>query len=305
MKGIHVHYTLPNKKTIPDDWFFLMSTISALYWKKYNGEIWLYTDPEYLKVLDIMGISKFWDNIKIIDPSDLSEIDLSNFWAAPKIYVMDKQTEPFVSVDTDLYLVTNIPSEFYDADYSYSHRELLNNYIYPPITEMCIPPGYKIEKNLGFNEPAANCSLLYFRNIEFLKKYTQASLKYMKGNFANPKERQFKYCHMVFAEQRLLNALAKFEKVKSRVLIREYFDPGYPHKRPSGWVDKKGDGIFSVSSLDPFLFHLWGNKASFEKDPTYKMILTRRLENIFNELSTLPFSYYKNKLSSYLEQSHS
>jgi hypothetical protein len=296
---------MPNKKTIPEDWFFLMTLVSALYWKKYNGDIWLYTDPEYKKVLDTMGISKFWDNVEVIEHSEFSGIDLSNFWAAPKIHVMSKQTEPFVSVDTDLYLVTNIPSEFYDADYSYSHRELLNNFIYPSITEMCIPPGYKIEKNWGFNEPAANCSLLYFRNMDFLKKYTQASLEYMIGNFANPREDQFQHCHMVFAEQRLLNALAKYERVRSKVLIKEYFDPGYPNKRPSGWVDKNGDGLFSVSSLDSMLFHLWGNKAAFEKDPMYKAILTKRLENIFNDLSPLPFSYYRNKLNSYLELSHS
>lgn len=305
MKGIHVHYTIPGRKTLPEDWFILLSLVSALYWKKYNGEIWLYTDPEYKKILDRIGISKFWDKIEVIDPDEFRDIDLVNFWAAPKIYAMSKQEEPFVSIDTDLYILTNIPKDFYDSDYAYSHREVLNGFIYPPVNEMCFPIGYKINPNWGYSEPAANCSILYFKNMEFLKKYTDASLSYMRGNLANPRLDHFRYCHMVFAEQRILNALAKFEKMKSKVLIKEHFDPGYPNKKPGEWIDRKDSGIFNISQLDYTLFHLWGNKASFEKDPVYKKELTSRLEVIFNGLSNLPFSYYRNKINSYLEVSHS
>lgn len=286
MKGIHIQYTLlKNRNKLPSAWFVLLQLISSIYWKKYNGEMYLYCDKFYYEFIFKNKLNIFWKEVILIDDNEFIGIDTNSFWASSKINVIGKQNEPFVLIDNDLYLDFKIPEEFYNSDYSYSHREHLNQEIYPSPITLCKPIEYEFNKNFDFSIRPANCSILYFRDLEFAKEFAKESLDFMRDNLVNIKSTDFISSHMVFAEQRLLNVFGKYKRKKSKCLINDIFDPNDGFIIIKDHLDYENPGIFNMEDIKDKMFHLWGSKINANRDNIFRDELIKRLLLIFKKES--------------------
>ena len=196
MKAFH---TLRKKKYINDFEVFTM-ILSALEWRKYNGEIKLVTDKKGLNFVQKYGIENIWNEIEIsLDEMDNLPINEDVFWAGAKILALAKQKSPCVMIDLDFIVWKQLDFSQYENELAVIHRENVNNGIYPQQNY------FKVDK-FHFNEKwdwslfACNTAFAFFGNEELRQYYCKKALEFMKD--VNIKEDYL--CYMVFAEQRLL-----------------------------------------------------------------------------------------------------
>ena len=75
--------------------------LSALMWRRHNGEITLVTDTKGKEAILKAGLGYVWNNINTDLDNIPKEINPQVFWAAGKIYGIKNKKTPFVSMDTD------------------------------------------------------------------------------------------------------------------------------------------------------------------------------------------------------------
>ena len=100
--GVHIF-----EKLGPIEWedeLIAIQALSALTWKKYHGRIDLYCNEEHLESLKKWGVDKIYDKIDTELFSTAPPFDRQNCWSFCKIYITTKLDPPFVLVDTDLWI---------------------------------------------------------------------------------------------------------------------------------------------------------------------------------------------------------
>lgn len=185
VRGIHVNWSKPySQKPYEIEDFELLSTIlSALLWKKYNGTIKLYTDSTVKAYYKKLGMLSLWDggvDTEVLDGIP-SSINPKMYWAAGKLYAAQKEKEnTFALIDTDLLVWKSLTSKETRRHVIALHPESLED------------------------NPCYNTAFSYYQGSknakDFLGKYTQTAIKYMKDN--NEPHADM-LSQMVFAEQRI------------------------------------------------------------------------------------------------------
>ena len=195
MKAFH---TLRKKKYINDFEIFTM-ILSALEWRKNNGEIKLVTDKKGRDFVQKYGIENIWNEMELsLDEMDNLPINENVFWAGAKILALSKQKSPCVMIDLDFIVWKQLDFSQYENELAVIHRESVNNGVYPQ------QDYFKVNK-FNFNEKwdwsllACNTAFAFFGNEELRQYYCKKALDFMldvdiKEDFL---------CYMVFAEQRL------------------------------------------------------------------------------------------------------
>lgn len=239
IKGFHTIWTKPYLTTNNTDEYFMQDyeiltmIMSALMWRKNNGDIWMYGDSPALDYMDKLGISHIWngglDEIKVPD-----KVPEKVFWAAGKLYAMEQVTMPAVMVDLDLIIWQDVTGYIKNTDICAIHREGIFPDVYPEKEFFNMTDDYKFDSEWSWNEFPVNTCMLYIADDEFKKYYVRSAFDFME----HCREREENLCHMVFAEQRLLAMCAG---KKGRV-VSSFF--------PSA-MDIEHQDIFT---------HLWGYK---------------------------------------------
>ncbi|MDO5566424.1 MAG: hypothetical protein Q4G59_07180, partial [Planctomycetia bacterium] len=111
MRAFHSNWTRPffsrHVGTYYIEDFELLTTIlSALKWQEVNGDIEMITDKVGAAYYKKLGIEKIW-NLGIDDSLESKmnkPIDPNTFWAAGKLYALQKQSGPCVMLDTDFII---------------------------------------------------------------------------------------------------------------------------------------------------------------------------------------------------------
>ena len=326
MKGIHVFY--PNryrngmywdskeKKFMNDpgskdpnyhpyvlhDFDVIVAYLSVLNWKKYNGEIELYTNEEGLEIFEKLGLAPLYDKIdvKIIDEQiQKNNISTNIFWAGYKLMVLSQLKAPFVVLDLDFYAELSFEDiGFFDKDMGLFHFEEKSlTYPFPPVLK-----GYdQVDwpQNWDWKSHAVNVALLYFGNQKALEEYTSIALDYMNDNSEGSIYEQFN-TRMTFAEQRILGEFVEKSEYTTDVLITGLYYPLYANDNCIGFRDVKNlrNGIFretdhglhkhsNITNASLKLNHLWGYKAMLLKNKmdraNFVVRLTEKMERDFPE----------------------
>lgn len=248
IKGFHTLWTKPFFHNNADaayrmqDYELLTMLLSAIMWKKKNGDIALYGDSAALDYVDSKGIAGFWTGglheVKVSD-----DIAPNVFWAAGKLYALRQMQMPAVMVDLDLIVWKNIGEYVNGTDVCAIHREGIFPDVYPDREFFNMKDGYTFDDAWSWDVLPANTCMLYIRDEEFKNYYTDSAIQFMESC----EETRDNLCHMVFAEQRLLAMCAD----KCGKTISSFF--------PSS---------FDIERQDVFT-HLWGYKNilkyNFEK----------------------------------------
>lgn len=215
MNAIHIISTAPffAKKSgafFQEDFDLYCTVLSALSWRKHNGDISLYTDTAGAEYYKKIGLCDIWNEVRICIPDDLEGIDPQMFWAGGKLFALREAEAPCAMIDTDLIIWNTLPL---GKDLVAAHREEIYPDIYPPVSyfrlkEHVLPP---------FDESVLplNTAFLYLPDNDFKEFYTSQAIAFMKSAVSCDD----RLCYMVFAEQRMAAMCAEYTGTPVKTLL--------------------------------------------------------------------------------------
>lgn len=241
MNAIHIASSAPAfakgaQRLSAEDFDLYCTVLSALCWRKFNGEITMCCDSRYAEYYRNIGITDIWNDIKICVADDLEGIDPLKFWAGGKLLALREVKAPVVMIDTDFIVWKTL--EFGDELIA-AHREEISDGIYPPLDFFRV--GDHIIPEFSEEVLPLNTAFLYVPDNDFKEFYTGQAIAFMKS--AVKCDDYLKY--MVFAEQRLAAMCADYTGTPVETLL-----------------DK--DNLFYPQSD---FTHLWGAKQAMRDHP--------------------------------------
>ena len=257
MRAFHSNWTKPffskhMGKYYIEDFELLTTILSALKWQECNGDIQMITDEVGAAYYKALGIEKIW-NLGIDDSLESKmdgSIDPSTFWAAGKLYALEKQSAPCVMIDTDFIIWKPIEEELRKHDLTVIHREDLQEDVYPGPERLIVNETYQYPSKWNWSLEACNTAFAFFKNEAFKTYYVKEAIRFMKGVAGEDP-----LIYMVFAEQRLLAMCA----------------------------EEKGIPIYSFSNTESLfhskqeLFtHIWGYKRYIRSNPIVREHFCKR-----------------------------
>lgn len=250
---MRAYHTLRKKKYINDFEVFTM-ILSALEWRRHNGEIKLVTDKAGLDFVRDYGIENIWNEIEVsLDEMDNLPINENVFWAGAKILALAKQKSPCVMMDLDFIVWQKLDFSQYENELAVIHRESVNNDTYPQQDYFKVDK-FQFDGEWDWSLLACNTAFAFFGNEELRRYYSKKALDFMTD--VNIKEDYL--CYMVFAEQRLLAMCAAQLgcKISSFTKLYDLFDTK--------------QSVFT---------HIWGEKGRLQRDKQYNIDFCRKCLN--------------------------
>ncbi len=208
MNGIHVNSTAPFFSRHPgaeytiERFSLLCTVISALEWRKLNGDIFMVTDSIAAEFYRQNGLDKVWNAVLELIPTDTEGIDPDMFWAAGKLIALRDIPQNAALVDEDLIIWKTL--ELSDTAVTCAHREYLSPDIYPDPRLFGVR-NFPLLEQLDMSVLPCNTAFLYIPDDSFRLFYANQSIAFMKA--ASADKCGDRLCRMVFAEQRLLGML--------------------------------------------------------------------------------------------------
>jgi hypothetical protein len=162
------------------------------------------------------------------------------WWSLGKIEAYRLQQEPFVHIDTDVFLWKRLPRRLENADVFAQNREAIGPgpTIYRP---------WEVEEALGYPDhgwlpeewpsfrkhpspSGACCGILGGQNVELIRRYAETALRLIRDPLNEAAMRAFakKEEHMVLLEQYLVVMCAEYRRVTVEYLFDELGDAYHP-----------------------------------------------------------------------------
>ncbi len=206
MQAFHTLWTRPYTMSHPNqpftltDFDLLCTVLSAMQWRKNNGSICLVTDSVGAQYFHSCGLDCLWDGGLDIALDAISDsIDPATFWAAGKLFALERQHAPCVMLDTDFIAWDNLSPLLSHADLTVIHREELNSAVYPDPAQFLFAENYRYPDGWDFSLPACNTAFCAITSEALRRSYCQQSLAFIHAAYGH-----HPLHYMVFAEQRLL-----------------------------------------------------------------------------------------------------
>jgi len=250
MNAFHVNWTKPfslRNSAVPyfiEDFDLLTTILSALEWRKHNGNIKMVTDTTGLEYYQKLGLSHIWDMgiTASLDAMEGETLFPLSFWAAGKIFALEQQAAPCVVVDTDFIVWKSLSDKIKGEKLAVIHRERINGLWYPEKAFFNMDKSYRFPDEWDWTVLPCNTALLYIGDERFKNYYTSESIKFMR----NLRETKNITAEMVFAEQRLFAMCAAARGIK----VKTFLD---------ALDTDKFDGQDSFT-------HVWGFKGELKKN---------------------------------------
>jgi len=223
MNAFHINWTKPfflrnqGSPYFVEDYDLLTTILSALEWRKYNGDIKMVTDAVGTEYYHNLGLTHIW-NLGItasLDALDREAIFPLSFWAAGKIFALAQQPVPCVMIDTDFIVWKPLAADTIGEKLAVVHRESLSSEIYPEKAFFNMDGNYQFPADWDWTVLPCNTALLYIADEQFKEYYTSESIRFMR----NLRETKNITAEMVFAEQRLLAMCAAARGIQIKTLL--------------------------------------------------------------------------------------
>lgn len=313
MNGIHVNWTKPyfDKQRLRGEMFkttreltsqtydqpdyqIFYTILSTFYWKFKNGPIKLYTDSIGMSFLQQFFITELYDEIDInfLNGYSKSKVDSAQFWTSGKIKVLANQTKPFVFLDQDMIIRSEIPKYITNSDLTITHWEIPRGMYY--FTEQDWKrelPNVPMIENYSENDLVPNTSFLVMNNMELLKKYTQWHKKLVEIDYEVP------VWYWLLTDQGILGHTIRENDYKINTLTDKVFLASHNHgnskTRYKGisdpWYYPTSDINLEKEKIE--WEHVWIEKTHYGQLPKYKEEQTQRF---FDEIVDLGRGDYVN-----------
>jgi len=241
--------------------------LSSYHWRTYNGPIKLICDDKFYSFIRDNSLEFIWDSIDVSTFKSLPNyIDYSIFWTYPKMFAHAKQTEPFTSIDADLYINRPIIQMGEDIIFGHSEIDDLEN-LYPDIYKS---PLYS-DLFLKYGEithPAINTALVNFNNIDIPKELLEVATNFSKRitQYTTPSYNSWAWT--IYVEQKVLGSLIVNGGYKFKSLCDS---PYYGSFNTNGYTNEQ----FSFSKAG--ILHLWGDKINYMQNDLDRFDITNKL----------------------------
>jgi hypothetical protein len=278
IKSIYVDWSAPKLSRglsfgFKSDWEIALIARSTYYSKEVNGfSPVLYCDPLTESYYYELGILDCFDEVFPILPESPEGYDPGVFWAAGKFEAILHCDSPFILMDLDLEIREKI--DLSDCELFCSHVELIdrNSCLFYPEPRELDREGFFEKRGIGFGDKALNTSLLYFKDLNLAKEYSNLAMEYMKSiSYVDPN--MANNCYILLAEQRLLSEFSRIKGITPKTLISG-------HYLPSKAVIGEKDPPFidsNMSEVAKYFLHIWGHKIHLDSDPSIANDLYMRL----------------------------
>ena len=278
LTGTQGHHLTGVKKFKMFDFELLHFILSALFYKKHNGPIHLYTDNTFATYLSDNNLLHFWDYVDIGKYTEFTNLNLNpkSNWTGFKTWLLSQIPSPFLLIDHDNIVYTKIPEELFDISVRFAHLESINPYYYPNQKDMeC--GNFEFDKNWNWDLDVANTCLLYFNNDNFKNQYSKKAMEFEVNN--SPKNKHLAEVQYLFADQRLLVMMLESLNIDYGTFSNNKFTPNgdLPDFTTIG-----NDPLLSKVGFD----HTWGYKHHLKENKTARKIYIQRhikmIEDNFN-----------------------
>lgn len=151
--------------------------------KKYTNQIIkLYTDDigyEYYKKENVLELFDEIDT-DTLNKYNEQELNAGKFWTSGKSIAMGNEPSPYLFLDNDFILQSEIPTELFDSDLCVTHWEIQRGDFFAT-NEMVNSLGYKI-RNFNQNMLMPNTSFVFMNNENLRKSYLESHLEIINQN---------------------------------------------------------------------------------------------------------------------------
>lgn len=247
MNAFHTLRTKNFSEFTLDDFELFTMLLSALEWRKFNGEIFLYTDTVGKNFLERHGLIDCWNGVDTsLDEMNSLSIDEKIFWAGAKLFALKKQPSPCVMMDLDFIVWKKIDFARFGSNVAVIHREDKNLPCYPDKNYFDFADNFTLPTNLDWSLDPCNGALVYFGDKNFVNYYCNFAFEFMHNAKPSPQLNGWNLLpYMVFVEQRWLAMAAKLFGVEIHSLstLPELFG---------------GQKLFT---------HVWGHKTFLRENP--------------------------------------
>ena len=303
MKAIFVNWTKPffykedaqgyNKMKMAEfsdeeydivDYELLIQKVAVVRAKKHVGKTKLYTDQVGYDFYKRKGLLDLWDEIDIETLEEFNrenpEVNPGRFWTTGKSIVIGKEPVPFLFLDLDFIVRSDLPKWIYDYDLVHTQWEIQRGEFFVFESEINRYGGIE---DFVQNMWMPNTSFVYLNDANLRDEYLKKHLSIIKREYEYVPEWLW-----LLADQGIMGYSArklnsKVETVENRIYL------SYPEQLHPKLV---GHGLFWVKDPDRKdheenleYEHVWSNKRSFKVDPEYRAKRVAELEEEFRMLT--------------------
>ena len=302
MKAIFVNWTKPffykedaqgyNRMKMADlsdeeydivDYELLIQKVAVTRAKKHIGKTKLYTDKigyEFYAKNNLLGL---WDEIDIDTLENFTkenpDVNPGRFWTTGKSVVMGQEPVPFLFLDLDFIIRSDLPKWIYDYDLVHTQWEIQRGEFFVFESEINKYGGIE---DFVQNMWMPNTSFIYLNDEKLRDDYLKKHLSIIKRDYDYIPEWLW-----LLADQGIMGYSArkfnsKVETIENRIYL------SYPEQLHPKLV---GHGLFWLKDPDRKdheenleYEHIWSNKRSFKVDEEYRNMRVSELEKEFKML---------------------
>lgn len=291
-KVIFVNWTKPffykNKGKEYDvvDYELLINKVAIISARKFlKVPIKLYTDDVGYSFYEKHNMIELFDEIDVdtLNKHNEHTLDAGKWWTSGKSIAMGKEESPFLFLDNDFIVQSELPKSIFDYDLVHTHWELHRGKYF--VTDELIKE-YKVPIN-NFNQRMLmpNTSFVFMNNKELQRYYYVNHLNIVLTQYKDIPEWLW-----LLSDQSILGYCAR--ELNSKVgCIEDKTYLGFSEEQLFSDVSQKDCGyspmwVDSNSSniIGNFKYwHIWLDKFTIQKDLKYRKIVIGKLNNILNE----------------------
>jgi hypothetical protein len=289
LTGTQGHHLKGEKKFKMFDFELLHFVLSALFYKKYNGPIHLYTDNIFATYLNENKLLNVWDFVDVGKYNEFTSLNVNpkSNWTGFKTWLLSQIPSPFLLIDHDNIVYTKIPTELFDISVRFAHLESINPYYYPNRQDMeC--GNFKFNDEWNWDLDVANTCLLYFNNEKFKNEYSNKAMEFEVNN--SPTNKHLAEVQYLFADQRLLVMMLEQANIDYGTFSNRKFTPDGDNP---DWTNVGSDKLIDKVGFD----HTWGYKHHLKENKIARKIYMQRhikmIEDSFDDFYDLLLPLFK------------
>lgn len=291
-KVIFVNWTKPffykneGKEYDVVDYELLINKVAIISARKFlKVPIKLYTDDVGYSFYEKHNMIELFDEIDVdtLNKHNEHTLDAGKWWTSGKSIAIGKEESPFLFLDNDFIVQSELPKAIFDYDLVHTHWELHRGKYF--VTDELIKQ-YKVPiKNFNQRMLMPNTSFVFMNNKELQNSYYCNHLNVVLTEYKDIPEWLW-----LLSDQSILGYCAR--ELNSKVgCIEDKTYLGFSEEQLFSNVSQKDCGyspmwVDSNSSniIGNFKYwHIWLDKFTIQKDLKYRKAVISKLNNILNE----------------------
>jgi len=291
-KVIFVNWTKPffykneGKEYDVVDYELLINKVAIISARKFlKVPIKLYTDDVGYSFYEKHNMIELFDEIDVdtLNKHNEHTLDAGKWWTSGKSIAIGKEESPFLFLDNDFIVQSELPKSIFDYDLVHTHWELHRGKYF--VTDELIKE-YKVPIN-NFNQRMLmpNTSFVFMNNKQLQNSYYCNHLNVVLTEYKDIPEWLW-----LLSDQSILGYCAR--ELNSKVgCIEDKTYLGFSEEQLFSdtsqkdcgyspmWVDSNSSNIIGNFKY----WHIWLDKFTIQKDLKYRKIVINKLNNILNE----------------------